>query len=47
MNIGTTRATRIKLSPVFAGAGSRPAVERRSPTLSGRELRRIVADLIG
>ena len=47
MNIGTSRATRIKLSPAYAGAGSRPAVERRSPTLSGGELRRIVADLIG
>ncbi len=47
MNIQTPRVARIKLSPAFAGIPSRPAFERRSPTLSGRELRRIVADLIG
>lgn len=38
---------RPKLSLAFAGTSGRAPIERRSPTLSGRELRRIIAELIG
>jgi hypothetical protein len=47
MTVRVQRDTRTKLSLAFAGIPSRAAFGRRSPTLSGGELRRIVADLIG
>jgi hypothetical protein len=47
MTVRIKRDTRTKLSLAFAGVPGRPAFGRRSPTLSGGELRRIVADLIG
>ena len=46
MNVQTIRARKPKLSLPFGGATtktmSRPPVGRRSPTLSGQEVRRIV-----
>jgi hypothetical protein len=33
--------------PASPGRTSRPAARRHSPTLSGSELRKIVADMIG
>ena len=48
MHLQTAGASRPKLSLAFAGKKTAEAAsERRSPTLSAHELRRIVADHIG
>lgn len=48
MHLQTQGANRPKLTLAFAGKDqSRLPTERRSPTLSAHEVRRIVADLIG
>lgn len=44
MNIDHKGAKRPKLSPRYTGASSLLPIERRSPTLSGCELSRIVAE---
>ena len=45
MNVQTTGSTRPRLSLPFKGASR--GEPQRSPTLSGQELRRIVAEMIG